>query len=148
MDNEEYMTLALIEAKNAELKNEVPIGAIIVLEDKILSKKHNSVITNNDPSAHAEINAIKDACKKTGNYRLNGAVLYTTIEPCIMCAGAIINARIAKVVFGAQDPKWGAFGSLYSIHKDIRLNHQVEVVSGIMESECAVLMKEFFANRR
>ncbi len=148
-NDEEYMDIALKEAKKAFLKNEVPIGAIIVnSRGEIIARKHNQVISKNDTTAHAEILAIKTASKKTKNYRLINTTMYVTIEPCIMCMGAIIHARIKKVVFGAFDKKWGACSSLYDFSKDSRLNHKVEVVSGVLKNETKTIIQDFFKQKR
>jgi len=126
----------------------VPIGAVLVQNGQILARAHNAPIVANDPSAHAEMLAIRMACEKTGNYRLTGAQLFVTLEPCVMCAGAILQARLARVVFGARDPKAGAVVSLYHILKDNRLNHQVDVAEGILRDECAEILSRFFKEKR
>ena len=144
-----FMNSALEEAKKAGQKDEVPVGAVVVTEKgKILSSAHNQVIGLCDPTAHAEILAIREAASKVQNYRLLNTTLYVTVEPCIMCMGAIIHARISTVVFGAFDPKWGAAGSLYNFADDTRLNHQLEIVPGICEDECKSLMQDFFRSKR
>ena len=143
------MTPALEEAKKAGQKDEVPVGAVVVTEKgKILSSAHNQVIGLCDPTSHAEILAIREAASKVQNYRLLNTTLYVTVEPCIMCMGAIIHARISTVVFGAFDPKNGAAGSIYNLSNDVRLNHRLKVIHGIMEKECSGLMQEFFRERR
>lgn len=143
------MQEALAEAKKGFAKGEVPVGAVLVdPEGKFLAKAHNQPISLNDPTAHAEILALREAGSLCGNYRMEGATLVVTIEPCLMCMGAAVNARIAHLVFGAPDPKWGAAGSLYDVAKDGRLNHRIEVTSGIMEEECIQLMQDFFRSRR
>lgn len=148
-DHETYMVLALEQAKLAALQNEVPVGAVLVSDNGILlAKSHNQTITLSDPTAHAEILALREGAKKAMNYRLIHSVLYVTIEPCIMCMGALIHARISKVVFGAHDPKWGACGSLYDLSRDLRLNHRMEWVSGIKEQECRLLIQDFFRAKR
>ena len=144
----DYMKMALAEAQAAFLKEEVPVGAVVVRDGKILAKAHNSPISLNDPSAHAEMLALRQAAAAIGNYRLVGAELYVTLEPCIMCAGAILQARLARVIFGARDPKCGAVGSLYSILTDERLNHRVEVTEGILQEECGEIMSRFFRQKR
>jgi tRNA(adenine34) deaminase len=144
----DYMRIALDEAREALLKDEVPVGAIVVYEGKILAKSHNSPISLNDPSAHAEMLALRQAAEMIGNYRLVGAELYVTLEPCIMCAGAIVHARLARVIFGARDPKCGAVTSLYNILTDKRLNHQVEVTEGILQEDCGEIMSRFFQQKR
>src|SRR5690349_12670081 len=144
----QYMDLALAEARKAEQANEVPVGAIIVLEDAVIGSGFNQPISSNDPTAHAEIMALRKAGESVRNYRLSGATMYCTVEPCMMCAGAIIHARIARLVFGTPDPKAGSAGSIYNVLTDPRLNHRVEVVSGVREDECAALLRDFFAKRR
>jgi len=144
-----FMQTALSEAKKAERKAEVPIGAVLVAEnEEILSAAHNQTVTLNDPSAHAEILAIRKGAEKIQNYRLLNTTLYVTLEPCPMCMGAVIHARIARVVFGARDPKWGAAGSLYNFATDHRFNHQLQIIEGICVSECKEVMKEFFRQKR
>jgi tRNA(adenine34) deaminase len=142
------MKIALDEALVAYRQNEVPIGAVLVQEGQILAQAHNAPIASNDPSAHAEMLAIRKACEKTGNYRLTGAELYVTLEPCVMCAGAILQARLARVIFGARDPKAGAVISLYQILNDNRLNHQVDVTGGVLQKECAKILSRFFKEKR
>ena len=144
----EFMNIALEEAKEAFLKDEVPVGAVVVYEGKILAKAHNSPISLNDPSAHAEMLALRQAGEIIGNYRLIGAELYVTLEPCVMCAGAIVLARIKRVIYGARDPKCGAVTSLYNILADERLNHQVEVTEGILQEDCGEIMSRFFQQKR
>jgi len=142
------MRLALEEAGLAFQKDEVPVGAVVVRDGVVLSKAHNLRETTKDPSAHAEILALRAATKATDSWRLLGATLYVTKEPCIMCAGGIINARISRLVYGCKDAKAGGVDSLYQIPADTRLNHQVEVVSGVLEAECAALLQRFFRERR
>lgn len=143
------MTQAMVEAEEAFSKGEVPVGAVLAGPDgQILARAHNQPIARNDPTAHAEILALRKAGAASGNYRLNGCILVVTVEPCLMCMGAAIHARIARLVFGAPDPKAGAAGSLYNLGEDERLNHRVEVTSGIMEDTCQALMKKFFRSRR
>jgi tRNA(adenine34) deaminase len=144
----DFMKIALKEAGKAYRCGEVPVGAVLVHEGNILSRAHNSPITRNDPSAHAEILALRQAGEKIGNYRLSEAQLYVTLEPCIMCAGAIVQARLARVVFGARDPKCGAVGSLYNILTDERLNHQVKITEGILREECGKILSRFFREKR
>ncbi len=144
-----FINMALEEAKKAGQKDEVPVGAVVVTEKgNILSSAHNQVIGLCDPTAHAEILAIRKTASKVQNYRLLNTTLYVTVEPCIMCMGAIIHARISTVVFGTFDPKWGAAGSLYNFSDDTRLNHQLEIVPGICEDECRELMQKFFRSKR
>jgi tRNA(adenine34) deaminase len=144
-----FMNIALDEAKKAGQKAEVPVGAVIVAKNgKILSATHNQTVSLNDPTAHAEILALRQAGIKRKNYRLLNTTLYVTIEPCIMCMGALVHARISTIVFGAADPKWGAAGSLYDLANDDRLNHRVKLVKGVCEEECSALMQQFFRSRR
>ena len=138
----QYIDLALTEARKAEQAEEVPVGAIIVLEDAVIGSGFNQPISTKDPTAHAEIVALRKAAESVGNYRLSGAVMYCTVEPCMMCAGAMIHARIARLVFGTPDPKAGSAGSIYNVLTDPRLNHRVEVVSGVREEQCAALPNE------
>ena len=144
----EYMQLALEEARKAFEMDEVPVGALVVKEGIILSRAHNLMEALRDPTAHAEVLAIREASARLGNWRLEGATLYVTKEPCPMCAGAIVNARISRVVYGCMDEKGGAADSLYRILSDKRLNHQAEVVSGLLSKESAEFLKEFFRNKR
>ena len=143
------MERALAEAKKAGQIDEVPIGAVIVADNgKILAAAHNQVISRSDPTAHAEMLAIRQACRSAGNYRLLMTTMYVTVEPCLQCMGAIIHARIARVVFGTYDPKWGAAGSLYDFPADSRLNHQPEIISGVRAQACKQLMQDFFRAKR
>lgn len=142
------MALALAQARQAAERGEVPIGAVVALDGAVLSARHNERESTNDPTAHAEILALRDAAAARGSSRLDGAVLVTTLEPCPMCAGAAIMARVARVVFAAEDPKAGACGTLYNLGADPRLNHNFEVVAGIAREESAALLKDFFAPRR
>jgi tRNA(adenine34) deaminase len=144
-----FMKLALAEAKKAGQKAEVPIGAVLVAENgEILASTHNQTISLTDPTAHAEILALRAAANKTQNYRLLKTTLYVTIEPCVMCMGAIVHARVFRLVFGATDPKWGGAGSLYNLAGDNRLNHRVEIIDGICADECRTLMQDFFRLKR
>lgn len=142
------MRLALEQAAQAEKLGEVPVGALVVFDNQVLGSGFNQGITLEDPTAHAEIVAIREAADLAGNYRLTGAALYSTIEPCVMCAGAIIHARLARVVYGAPDPKAGAVQSLFEILSDPRLNHQVEVSAGVLADECRRIIQDFFRRRR
>ncbi len=146
--DDEYMDLALDEAKKAENAGEVPVGAVIVHDGLIVARGFNQPITTHDPTAHAEIVAIREAGRRIGNYRLSTATMYCTVEPCMMCAGAMIHARIARLVFGTPDTKAGSAGSIYNVLTDPRLNHRVEVICGVRESECAALLTDFFARLR
>ncbi len=143
-----FMKLALEEAGIAFSEGEVPVGAILVSEGNIISKAHNTREASKDPTAHAEILAIRKGVEKSDSWRLSGATLYVTKEPCVMCAGAMVNARIGRLVYGCRDEKGGAVDSLYRLLSDKRLNHQVEIVSGVLEEECAEILKKFFQERR
>jgi tRNA(adenine34) deaminase len=142
------MNMALQQAEIAAEKGEVPVGAVLVTEDGKVFASHNAPITLNDASAHAEMRVIRDACSAIGNYRLIGSTLYVTLEPCTMCAGAIVHARIARVVYGAADPKTGAVESLSKVLSDERLNHQPEITGGVLAEVCGDLLKRFFKARR
>ncbi|MEJ2097856.1 MAG: tRNA adenosine(34) deaminase TadA [Deltaproteobacteria bacterium] len=149
LNHDQYMEIALGEAKEAAQNGEVPVGAVLVdLNGNILSSAHNQTIHMNDPTAHAEILAIRKAAEKIQNYRLPGTTLVSTIEPCIMCMGAMVHARIATLVFGTTDPKWGAAGSLYHFAEDGRLNHRPKVIGGVCEGSCRDIMQAFFRERR
>ncbi|GAB6094175.1 tRNA adenosine(34) deaminase TadA [Desulfatiferula olefinivorans] len=149
IDHERFMLLAIKEAEKAGQNQEVPIGSVIVAKSgEILSSAGNRTINQADPTAHAEMLAIRNAAYFLGNYRLTGATIYTTIEPCIMCMGAIVHARLERVVFGASDPKWGGAGSLFNLADDVRLNHRVELVSGVLEDRCRALIQDFFRHKR
>ena len=144
-----FMELALKEAEKAGRKDEVPIGTVLVDEsENILALAHNQPISLADPTAHAEILALRMACRKVMNYRLLKTTLYVTVEPCMMCMGAIVHARVARVVFGTMDPRWGAAGSLYNFADDRRLNHRPEIIAGVYEAECRALIQEFFRAKR
>ena len=142
------MVLALEEARRAESEGEVPIGAVVVLDGRIIGRGRNRVIADSDPTAHAEILALREAAAAMGNYRLTGAALYATLEPCSMCCGAAVNARVARVVYGAADPKAGAARTLFRLLDDSRLNHQVAVVAGVRSEECGALLSKFFQKKR
>jgi tRNA(adenine34) deaminase len=144
----DYMAMALEEAEQGYRKNEVPVGAVLVREGHILARAHNSPITMNDPSAHAEMLVLRQAAETARNYRLVGAELYVTLEPCVMCAGAILQARLTRVIFGARDPKSGAVLSLYGLLSDDRMNHQVSVTEGILQEECGEILSRFFREKR
>ena len=148
MTDNEYMQTALELASQAALAGEVPVGAIVVKDGVVIGRGFNAPIGLHDPSAHAEIQALRDAAKNLGNYRLVGCTLYVTIEPCAMCAGAIQYARIARLVYGASDPKTGACGSVVNLMAEPRLNHHTEVSGGVMAKECAAILSQFFASRR
>jgi len=145
----DYMRIALEEARRAQQIDEVPVGAVLVdASGDLLATACNRTIANTDPTAHAEILALRSAAGKLKNYRLLNTTLYVTIEPCLMCMGAVVHARVARVVYGAPDPKWGAAGSLYHFGLDPRLNHRPEVVAGVCEAECRELIQEFFRFKR
>ncbi|RST63762.1 nucleoside deaminase [Bacillus pumilus] len=146
--DEQFMQEAISEALKAEQIGEVPIGAIIVVDDQIVSQAHNLRETEQRSIAHAELLAIDEACKTAGSWRLEDAVLYVTLEPCPMCAGAIVLSRVKKVVFGAYDPKGGCAGTLMNLLDDERFNHQSEVIGGVLENECGELLSQFFRNLR
>ncbi len=142
------MRRALAEASRGLKEDEVPVGAVVVRDGKVIARAHNRPIHLNDPSAHAEILALRRAGRKLGNYRLSGCTLYVTIEPCAMCAGAIIHSRIERVVFGGFDPKAGASGSALTVLNHPKLNHQVDVVQGVLADDCASIIREFFRRKR
>ncbi len=146
--DKKFMKLALKEAKFAYKKNEVPVGSVIVLDGKVIAKAHNLNIKLNDPTAHAEILALRKAAKKLNNYRLNGCILYTTLEPCPMCAGAMVYTRIKRLVYAVEDPKAGACKSVLNIVNNKKLNHRIEVHSGILSKESKKLLKSFFKKLR
>ena len=150
IDNHKYfMELALEEAKKAGQIGEVPIGAILVAESgEVLSAAHNRTIKQVDPTAHAEILALRNAAIKLNNYRLLDTSMFVTIEPCIMCMGALVHARVKRVIYGANDPKWGAAGALYNFSEDFRLNHRIDVIKGVREEKCRELMQAFFRAKR
>jgi tRNA(adenine34) deaminase len=148
MTDRDFMAIALEEARMARAEGEVPVGAVAVAQGKVLGRGHNCPIALSDPTAHAEIVAIRAAASALSAYRLTEVTLYVTIEPCVMCVGAIVGARIARVVYGARDEKAGALGSVYDIGRDGRLNHRIEAVAGVMEPECGELLREFFRARR
>lgn len=142
------MQLAIEEARAAAAAGEVPVGAVVVQNDKILARSGNRTIRDCDPTAHAEIIVIREASRAIGNYRVLGTTLYVTLEPCSMCAGAIIQARIPRLVYGADDPKGGGVRSCFEILTNATLNHQVEVVPGVLTADCATILQNFFAARR
>jgi tRNA(adenine34) deaminase len=147
-DDERWMALALEDAARGAEAGEVPVGAVVVVEGRLAGRAHNAPISLSDPTAHAEILALRSAARETGNYRLTAATLYVTVEPCVMCCGAALHARIARLVYGAADPKAGAVQSLYRLLDDPRLNHRVEVTSGVLDSACGAKLTEFFRARR
>jgi tRNA(adenine34) deaminase len=142
------MKAALVLAREARERNEVPVGAVVVIDGAIAGRGHNHPLGSNDPTAHAEIVAIRDAAARLGNYRLVGATLYVTIEPCQMCVGAMVHARIARLVYGAPEPKAGAIESAMRAHEHPSLNHRLAVTGRVLEDECRDVMQAFFADRR
>jgi tRNA(adenine34) deaminase len=143
-----FMRLALDQAYNAEIMGEVPVGAVVVRDGAVIATGFNHVITQHDPTAHAEVVALRQAATQMENYRLPGCELYVTLEPCAMCVGAILHARLDRVVFGASDPKTGACGSAIDVAGAPRINHQTEFVGGVLEDECGQRLRDFFASRR
>jgi tRNA(adenine34) deaminase len=146
--DKKFMALALEEARRAVEDGEIPIGAVVVYNGEIIARAHNLREGLQDPAAHAEMLAVREAARKLGRWRLTGTTLYATLEPCAMCAGALVLARIDRLVYGCEDPKAGACGSVFDIVREPRLNHRIEVVHGVLQKECQYLLKEFFANRR
>ncbi|MGA9587095.1 MAG: tRNA adenosine(34) deaminase TadA [Terracidiphilus sp.] len=144
----EAMQDALAEARKASAAGEVPIGAVIVCRGEMIARGQNSVIRSSDPTAHAEIVALRQAARTFGNYRLNGCTLYVTLEPCVMCAGAMVHARLDRIVYAAADPKAGACGSVLSVVNHPQLNHQMKVEQGILADQCGELLRSFFRDRR
>ena len=143
-----WMQRAIELARLAESRGEVPVGAVLVKDDQIIGEGYNSPISESDPTAHAEIRALRDAAQRIGNYRLLNTTLYVTLEPCLMCVGAIVHARIGEVVFGASEPKTGAAGSVFDVLTSPAHNHNVELRGGVMADECAMLLTKFFQKRR
>lgn len=146
--DEKFMKLAIKEAKKAYLKGEVPVGCVIVSGDEIIAKAYNQRESSNDPMGHAEVRAIKKACKKRGTWILEDCELYVTLEPCLMCSGVILQARIKRVVYGAKEPKFGVLGSLMNVYEEATFNHQVEVQGLVLAEECSALLKSFFKDLR
>lgn len=144
----QFMQQALDQAKLAAMAGEVPVGAVLVKDGKIISRGFNQPIGNSDPSAHAEMIALRSAAQLESNYRLPGTTLYVTLEPCIMCAGAMLHARVERLVFGATDPKTGAAGSVLNVFSEKQINHQTQVEGGIMDDECSQVLRDFFKGRR
>jgi tRNA(adenine34) deaminase len=144
----QFMQQALDQAKLAAMAGEVPVGAVLVRDGKIISRGFNQPISNSDPSAHAEMMALRAAAHIESNYRLPGTTLYVTLEPCIMCAGAMLHARVERVGFGATDPKTGAAGSVLNVFSEKQINHQTQVEGGIMSDECGQILRDFFKGRR
>ena len=148
MDDVDFMREALKEAKKAELEGEVPVGAVIVEGGEIIGRGHNRRETRQDPLAHAELEAIREAASARSSFRLTGCTIYVTLEPCAMCAGALVNSRLKRLVFAARDPKAGFVGSLGNLVQDVRLNHRLEVEAGVLAEESSRLLSSFFANLR
>jgi tRNA(adenine34) deaminase len=148
LPDEAAMRLAMAEAVAAEAHGDVPIGAVVVRDGRVIAARHNERELTGDPTAHAEVLALRDAAAVVGHWRLLDCTLYVTLEPCVMCAGATVNSRVGRVVFGATDPKAGAVASLYEICSDSRLNHRPPVTAGVLADECGALLKAFFAARR
>lgn len=148
MTDEDYMRMALDEARLAAEEGEVPIGAVVVHEGEVIAQAHNRRETDRDPSAHAEFSAMCEAARALDRWRLTGCTVYVTLEPCLMCAGLMVNARIDRCVYGAPDPKGGALGTLFDVSHDERLNHEFEVTSGVLAEECAAELRSFFRARR
>ncbi len=148
MSDEDFMAQALDLAREAQAAGEVPVGAVVVKEGVVVGRGYNHPISSRDPSAHAEMIALRDAAARLGNYRLTGCDLFVTLEPCVMCAGAIMHARIGRVVYGARDPKTGACGSVIDVFGEARLNHQTQVVGEVLPDAAARLLTEFFSARR
>lgn len=146
--DEKYMRLALKEAQKAALLDEVPVGAVIVYNDKVLAKGHNLREKSNDPTSHAEVNAIRKACKKLNSWRLEDATIYVTVEPCSMCAGTLLQCRIGKIVYGAKDPKGGAIISSMELFAAKNINHHPEIVGGVLEEECSSIISNYFKSKR
>jgi tRNA(adenine34) deaminase len=146
--HEAFMREALAQARLAWEAGEVPVGAVLVMDGEIVGRGYNQPITAHDPSAHAEIMALRDASRRQGNYRLPGSTLYVTLEPCAMCSGAVMHARVERVVFGARDPKTGSVGSVINLFDEERLNHHATVAGGVLAAECGALLSDFFASRR
>ncbi|MEC9415227.1 MAG: tRNA adenosine(34) deaminase TadA [Pseudomonadota bacterium] len=144
----EHMLLALAQARSAEAQGEVPVGAIIVKDDQVIASGHNRNIMHRDPSAHAEVVVIRLAAEQLNNHRLSGTTLYVTLEPCAMCMGAMLHARVERLVYGASDPKSGAAGSVIDLSAEAQFNHSIQVDGGLLEDECAQILKVFFKARR
>nr|WP_307781167.1 tRNA adenosine(34) deaminase TadA [Rhabdothermincola sediminis] len=148
MDDDAAMAIALDEARRAPNHGDVPIGAVVVIGGRVVARRHNEREKLGDPTAHAELLALRDAAEALGRWRLDGATMVVTLEPCPMCAGALVNARIGRLVFGATDPKAGACGSLYNLSCDPRLNHEFELTGGVQAEACGALLTSFFRDRR
>ncbi len=147
-EDETYLRMALELAREAEREGEVPVGAVVVFDGRVIGRGRNSPISAHDPTAHAEILALREAAASLGNYRLEGATLYATLEPCVMCAGALVAARVARLVFGARDLRFGGVRSKFRLADADVLNHRVEIVEGVLGAECTELIQNFFGSRR
>jgi len=148
LSDEDFLREALELARDAERGGEVPVGAVVVLDGRVIGRGRNSPIARNDPTAHAEVLALREAAAATGNYRLEGATMYATLEPCVMCAGALVAARVSRLVFGARDLRFGGVRSKFRLADADVLNHRVEIVEGVLGAECAELLQTFFTSRR
>jgi tRNA(adenine34) deaminase len=146
--DEDFLREALALAREAEREGEVPVGAVLVLDGRVIARGRNSPVKRNDPTAHAEILAIREAGAALGNYRLEGATMYVTLEPCVMCAGALVAARVSRLVFGARDLRFGGVRSKFRLADADVLNHRIHIVEGVLSAECAELMQRFFNSRR
>ncbi|MDC0198517.1 tRNA adenosine(34) deaminase TadA [Candidatus Thioglobus sp.] len=146
--DEQWMQIAIEEAKLAMKKNEIPVGSVLVKDEKIIAQAHNQPIGNNDPTAHAEIQLLRKAGKQLENYRLVGSTLYVTLEPCAMCFGAMVHARVERIVFGALDPKTGVCGSCIDFNRESFFNHKISITEGVLDKECSDLLRLFFASKR
>lgn len=148
LSEQDYMREALALAREAEAAGEVPVGAVVLLDETVIGRGRNSPIASNDPTAHAEMLALREAAAAIGNYRLEGATLYCTMEPCVMCAGALVHARVARLVFGARDLRFGGVRSKFQLADTPVLNHRIDIVEGVLGAECAEVLQRFFATRR
>jgi tRNA(adenine34) deaminase len=148
MEDERFMREALALAEQGRAAGEVPVGAVLVKDGRIVGRGYNCPVASSDPTAHAEIRALREASQRLGNYRLPGCTLYVTLEPCVMCAGAMLHARIARLVYGAPDPKTGACGSVVDLFAEERLNFHAQATGGVLAEECGALLRDFFAERR
>lgn len=146
--DEKYMKIALKEAQKAALLDEVPVGAIIIKDSKIIARGHNLREKSNDPTSHAEVNAIRKACKKLNSWRLEDATIYVTVEPCSMCAGTLLQCRIGKIVYGAKDPKGGAIESSLQLFNAKNINHHPEIIGGVLQEECSAIISNYFKSKR
>lgn len=147
-DHERFMREALAEARRGGAEGEVPVGAVVVVDGRIVGRGHNQPVGLGDPTAHAEVLALRDAARQVGNYRLASSTLYVTLEPCAMCAGALVQARVSRLIYGVEDPKAGAVQSVFRLLDEPRLNHRVEVLAGFLADEAGALLREFFHARR